>query len=177
MDKSLIRAAITVVVIAAAMFSLGCGKSAKKITVMAMTDVNTSAADPNPAPVSVRLYYLKASQRFSQADFETLYQSDSILAEDLAMETDERQIFPGAEFTIPFEPAKKSPVKYIGIVGLFREHGESGCWRKLVDLKSMKNTLTVRVSGNCVELGAAVKNVPEDSPSSEPASGPKKSEY
>ena len=175
------RFAVVGVLLAGAILFGGCGKPLTKLTVLATADLNSTAEDPNPASVVVKFYYLKDSQRFLDAEFETIYLADSAaFGADLVSPPVERQLFPDSSFVIPFEPRKGSPVKFIGIVGMFREHGEGGCWKRIIDVKALAGNTVVRVTKSCVELGGAEPREPNAKPASESKSGgdsPKKNEY
>lgn len=117
-------------------------------TLQAGADVNPDARK-RASPLVVRLYELRSGAAFESADFVSLFERDQAT---LAAEMGSREEFvlrPGETRTWEKTPAPD--IKYIGVLGAFRDI-ERARWKSIVELKpNSKNIIAIRADGVAVE--------------------------
>jgi type VI secretion system protein VasD len=134
----------------------GCGTSPPKPTrlqgnVVAAVGLNPSISN-RPSPLLLRMYELRSSTAFNQADFMSLYQSDqATLAADLVAR-EEMMLQPGE--TRPFNKQLSPETRFIGVIAVYRNL-ERATWRAVVPVALNKSQqLTVRA--DALALSATV---------------------
>ena len=96
-------------------------------------------------PVLVRVYQLRAKEKFQQATFKTLWKSDKEALEGDLLERKEITIQPGAETELDVDLEVKRGAAYIGVMALFRQPNAEG-WKQVVPAQSSAmNPLTPKV--------------------------------
>lgn len=140
-------------VVALLLVLAGCASPPPKPTQVAAT--LQAAADVNPdvrrraSPLVVRIYELRSGAAFESADFVSLYERDQAT---LAAEMGSREEFvlrPGETKT--WEKTTAPDIKYIGVIGAFRDI-ERARWKSIVELKpNNKNTIAIRADAIAVE--------------------------
>ncbi len=86
-------------------------------------------------PVLVRVYQLRAKEKFQQATFKTLWKSDKEALEGDLLERKEITIQPGAETELDVDLEVKRGAAYIGVMALFRQPNAEG-WKQVVPAQS-----------------------------------------
>jgi type VI secretion system protein VasD len=137
---------------AAALLIAGCAKPPKappppppptsvSASLQAHAGVNPDLRS-RPSPIVIRVYELKSTAAFEAADFASLYDRDQAT---LAAETTGREEFilhPGE--TKPWEKTLGAEVRYIGVLGAFRDIDRAR-WKTVVALKpNTRNVITIR---------------------------------
>lgn len=138
---------------AAAVALPGCsmfssGPATLNATVVATAQVNPDARR-RPSPVVVRVFELKASTLFEQADFVSLFEKDqAVLAAEL-VSREEFVLRPGE--TKPLAKPLSPDTKFIGVMAAFREL-ERARWRVVVPVVAKKkNVVEVNLDGIVVQ--------------------------
>ncbi|MCI0666505.1 MAG: type VI secretion system lipoprotein TssJ [Methylococcaceae bacterium] len=121
----------------------------------------------NATPIVARVYELKSSDGFSNADFFAIYDQDKdILASDIVYR-EELELTPAQSRQIRLEPKPES--RFIGIFGAFRDL-ETAQWRVVEEIPPNKTTvMRVHFAKNSVAIDVAKENPPvaEEVPPSE----------
>lgn len=117
-------------------------------TVVASAQVNPDI-HKRPSPVVVRVFELKSSTLFEQADFVSLFEKDqAVLAGDL-VSREEFVLRPGESkpITKPLSP----DTKFVGVMAAFREL-ERARWRAVVPVVAgKKNEIAIDLDGIVVQ--------------------------
>lgn len=139
--------------VAAAVALPGCsmfksGPPTLNMTVVASAQVNPDARR-RPSPVVVRVFELKASTLFEQADFVSLFEKDqAVLAAEL-VSREEFVLRPGE--TKPLTKPLAPETKFVGVMAAFREL-ERARWRAVVPVVAgKKNVIEVSLDGIVVQ--------------------------
>lgn len=133
----------------------GCSLWSKGTTVngrlTAAADLNPSVSG-RPSPLVLRIYELRSSAAFNQADFMALYQGDqAALAGDLVAR-EEITLQPGE--SRPLKRPLAADTRFIGVVGLFRDL-EHARWRAVAGVVPGKSqALQIRVDALAVTIGS-----------------------
>lgn len=102
-----------------------------------------------PHPVGVRIYYLTATDRFSKADFASLWENDvEVLGEDRVKVT-EVTVVPQKQAEVKL--ARPKGATALGIVANFCRPGE-GCWRKVIPFEGRDGKLLIHLDEGCLSL-------------------------
>lgn len=105
--------------------------------IQAAPDINP-AADGTPSPLVIRIYPLKSTGTFENADFFTLYEKgQSLLASDLTGPLDELDFVPGERKE--YKRTLRDDTKAIGIVAAYREVDQA-VWRAVVQTPAHQTT-------------------------------------
>jgi type VI secretion system protein VasD len=120
-----------------------------KLTIQVAADVNPNASN-RPSPVVVRVYQLKASDKFTQAEYFALGDDPGkVLGPDL-IKIEEYTMQPGENQMFPLSVAGEA--KFVGVVAAFRNFREAQ-WRVVAPSPLKKNALIV-VAKNRVDLSS-----------------------
>ncbi len=144
---------IGVLLVAAAVSGCATDKSAKttpvKIIVQADQQVNPDASG-QPSPVVLRIYELKSTTLFNQAQFFDLFDNDSkVLGADLVAKR-EFELKPGDK--TDFDRDTPVETRYIGVIAGFRL-GDDAQWRSTAEIKPEKNnTIIVKVTAQSISI-------------------------
>ena len=142
-------------VVMAGIILAGCAteKSAKTTPIHFVVEAD-QLVNPNesgdPSPVVVRIYELKATSTFNQAQFFDLLDNDAkVLGPDLVAKR-ELELKPGdrADFK------RDTPVetRYVGVMAGFRT-GDSSQWRKTADIEPERNnSIIVKVAASAISI-------------------------
>lgn len=124
------------------------GPPTLNMTVVASAQVNPDARR-RPSPVVVRVFELKASTLFEQADFVSLFEKDqAVLAAEL-VSREEFVLRPGE--TKPLTKPLAPETKFVGVMAAFREL-ERARWRAVVPVVAgKKNVIEVSLDGIVVQ--------------------------
>jgi type VI secretion system protein VasD len=135
---------------AAAVVALpGCSMFSSGPAVLSTTLVASAQVNPDarrrPSPVVVRVFELKATTLFEQADFVSLFEKDqAVLAAEL-VSREEFVLRPGE--SKPINKPLAPDTKFIGIMAAFREL-ERARWRAVVPVVAgKKNVLEINLDG------------------------------
>ncbi|MGH8550034.1 MAG: type VI secretion system lipoprotein TssJ [Methylococcales bacterium] len=125
--------------------------------------INTSkdlnlTREGSATPIVARVYELKSSDGFSNADFFAIYNQDKdILGGDIVYR-EELALTPGESRQIKLGPKPES--RFIGVFGAFRDL-EAAQWRALEAIPPNKTTvMQVHFSKNSVAIEVAKENPP-----------------
>ncbi len=125
----------------------GCA-STDKVMLTSSRRLN-SCDGSEPHPLSVRVYYLAATDRFSKADFPTLWDDDVKALEDDRIKVSDLTVVPQSQSELKLERPKGA--KAVGFVANFCKPGE-GCWRAVVPLEGHKGKLRLHLDEGCLSL-------------------------
>jgi type VI secretion system protein VasD len=115
---------------------IGCSSDTKKWRVVLMPTSTLNQDDTGGSlPVLVRIYQLRAKEKFQQATFKTLWKSDKEALEGDLLERKEITIQPGAETELDVDLEVKRGAAYIGVMALFRQPSAEG-WKQVVPAQS-----------------------------------------
>jgi type VI secretion system protein VasD len=105
-----------------------------------------------PSPVVVRLYALRASSDFENADFFTLYDDEVAALKDGLLGREEMEIVPGGSLEISREFPPET--RFLGVVAAFRDIDQAR-WRAVTPLnKESKNSVTIELGERSVSIRA-----------------------
>lgn len=149
------RGLVVIGVLLAAAAVTGCAtdKGVKttplQFTVQADQGVNPDASG-QPSPVVVRIYELKSTTQFNQAQFFDLFDNDSkVLGADLIAKR-EFELKPGDN--IEFKRDTPIDTRYIGVIAGFRL-GDDAQWRATVEIKpDDNNRIVVKVTAQAISV-------------------------
>ena len=115
---------------------VGCSSDTKKWQVV-MTPTATLNQDDagSSLPVVVRVYQLKAKDKFQQATFKTLWKNDKEVLEGDLLERKEVTIHPETKTVLDIDLDVKHGAAFIGVMGLFRKPDVDG-WKQLAAAES-----------------------------------------
>jgi type VI secretion system VasD/TssJ family lipoprotein len=147
MDLRIVARAALLLAISAAL--AGCGGTTDRIDITSSPHLNACDEGGSHA-VIVRIYGLKATEKFGDAEFTALWDNDrKVLGDDLATKR-EQTILPGAEgVRIPVPRAES--VVAIGLLANFCDL-KPGCWRKTVYLDKGTTEIVVNLEGTCLAV-------------------------
>lgn len=131
----------------------GCSMFSRGPAMLTTTVVASAQVNPDihkrPSPVVVRVFELKASTLFEQADFVSLFEKDqAVLGGDL-VSREEFVLRPGESkpITKPLSP----DTKFVGVMAAFREL-ERARWRAVVPVVAgKKNEIAIDLDGIVVQ--------------------------
>lgn len=144
---------VGVLLAAAAVAACSTDKSAKttpiKFVVQADQLVNPNTRG-EPSPVVVRIYELKSTTNFNQAQFLELFDNDAKrLGPDLVAKR-EFELKPGDK--VDFERATPAETRNIGVIAGFRL-GDDAQWRTTAEVKPDRdNTIVVKVTAQAISV-------------------------
>lgn len=144
---------VGVLLAAAAVAACSTDKSAKttpiKFVVQADQLVNPNTRG-EPSPVVVRIYELKSTTNFNQAQFFELFDNDAKrLGPDLVAKR-EFELKPGDK--VDFERATPAETRNIGVIAGFRL-GDDAQWRTTAEVKPDRdNTIVVKVTAQAISV-------------------------
>lgn len=142
--RSVPRAALFAAAIAA------CGGCAATDKVLLTSSRRLNSCDGQEAhPVGVRVYYLAATDRFSKADFEALWNDDAATLADDRLKVSDLTVVPQSQSELKLPRPKGA--KAVGFVANFCKPGE-GCWRAVVALEGHKGKLRLHLDEGCLSL-------------------------
>ena len=96
-------------------------------------------------PVVVRVYQLRAKDKFQQGTFKALWKNDKEFLEGDLLDRKEITVRPDAETVLDVEVDVKHGAAFLGVMALFRQPDVEG-WKYLVPAEtSMLNPLTPKV--------------------------------
>lgn len=146
--KTIVARAARSALLAGTIFVLSsCGGTDK---VLLTSSRRLNACDGGePHPVGVRVYYLAATDRFSKADFPTLWENDREALEDDRLSVSDVTVVPQSQAEVKLN--RPDGAKAVGIVANFCKPGE-GCWRQIVPLEGRKGPLRVHLDEGCISL-------------------------
>lgn len=128
------------------LLGVGCSSETKKWRVqMVPTDkINLNDAGDSQ-PVLVRVYQLKARERFQQATFKALWKGDKEVLEDDLVDRKELMVHPEKKADLYIDLDVKHGAAYIGVMALFRQPDVEG-WRQVAETTSSSlNPFTPKV--------------------------------
>jgi type VI secretion system VasD/TssJ family lipoprotein len=137
--------------LAAVLGATGCATT-DRITLTSSPRLNTCEGGGDPHAVVVRIYYLRATDRFTRADFAALWQDDAAALADDRIALEERTVNPRQQLAISLE--RKDAAKAataIGVVANFCRPGE-GCWRRTVPISGGAVKLRVHLDEGCLSI-------------------------
>ena len=147
------RAAVRIACgLAVGAFLGGCGGTTDKITLTSSPRLNTCEGGGDAHPVVVRIFYLKARDRFERADFTALWQDDVATLEGDRIKVEERTLNPKQQITVALKRDEASKgAAAIGVVANFCKPGE-GCWRRWVDIDDDSAEIRVHLDEGCLSI-------------------------
>jgi type VI secretion system protein VasD len=115
---------------------IGCSSDTKKWRVVLMPTNTLNQDDTGGSlPVLVRVYQLRAKEKFQQATFKTLWKSDKEALEGDLLERKEVTIHPGKETELELDLEVKRGATFIGVMAIFRQPNAEG-WKQVVPAQS-----------------------------------------
>jgi len=125
----------------AAVVASGCassGSSPIKVNgfIRASTDINQDT-NGRSSPVVVRVYQLKASVGFEQADFFSIYDNENAALGSDLLARDEFELKPGVSH--PYEKALDPGTRFVGVLAAFRDI-DNARWRAVSALPEQSMT-------------------------------------
>jgi type VI secretion system protein VasD len=115
---------------------VGCSSDTKKWRIVLMPTSTLNQDDAGGSlPVLVRVYQLRAKERFQQATFKTLWKSDKEALEGDLLERKEVTIHPGKETEIDVDLEVKRGAAFFGVMAVFRQPNVEG-WKQVVAARS-----------------------------------------
>jgi type VI secretion system protein VasD len=137
----------------------GCGgggdsAAAPKTTglrfIVTADDLINPDSESQPAPVLVRIYELKSSNAFLQANFFQLLDNDTALLGADLLSKREIEIKPGEKQA--FDRATPVEARYIGAIAGFRE-SDKATWRAVMDIVPQQGgTVVVKLTAQAVSI-------------------------
>ena len=144
--RNIVRAALLLALPAAL---AGCGGTTDRIDITSSQHLN-ACDDSGSHAVILRIYGLKATEKFGDAEFTALWENDrKVLGDDLATKK-ERTILPGSE-SVRIPVPRAEGVVAIGLLANFCEL-KPGCWRKTIDLEKGTTEIVVNLEGTCLAV-------------------------
>jgi type VI secretion system protein VasD len=145
---------ITVILLMLLLNSCGTGDMVKDvfttitkadITIIASANLNPDI-DSRPSPITIRIYELKSSSAFNNADFFALYDRDvSELGADYVAR-DDVEISPGETKQIARELSLDT--RYLGIIAAYRDINNS-VWRRVIEIEPDSNSMiAIKLNNN-----------------------------
>lgn len=146
------------VVFCSALLALGgCGKEGIKPTVVDAVIQAAETLNPDasgrPSPVVVRVYELRSSSIFENADFFSLYEEEAATLGPDLIAHDEMEIQPGQG--LKYDKALDPATRYVGVIAAFRDL-ENARWRDFVKVGDNKRmSLQIGLESTVVTVVAA----------------------
>nr|WP_057924113.1 type VI secretion system lipoprotein TssJ [Burkholderia ambifaria] len=135
----------------------------KQVKVLNVDLTARAALNPDeagrPTSVAVRVYQLKDRTAFDQASYGDLLKNDrAVLAPAWQADTS-TVVNPGASASLS-QPMQRD-TNYVAIVAFYRNPGESGGWKRVVEKKKLDadKPLTLELSTNALRMAGAVPGV------------------
>lgn len=124
----------------------GCSSDSKRWQVILNSTGSLNQDDSGASlPVVVRIYQLRAKDKFQQGTFKALWKADKELLEGDLLDRKEITVRPDAETVLDLELDVKHGASFLGVMALFRKPDVEG-WKYLVPAEtSMFNPLTPKV--------------------------------
>jgi type VI secretion system protein VasD len=121
-------------------------------TVQAASDLNPSVTQ-RPSPLTLRIYELKSSVAFDQADFMTLYRSDQAALGSEVLVREEITLQPGE--SKPYNKQLNVETRFIAVFGAYRNL-EKSTWRAIAAVPAgAKQKLVIRADALAVSVQVA----------------------
>lgn len=103
------------------------------------SDVLNLNPEGQALPVEVRAYLLKSTEKFDEADFNTLWRDDKATLGPTLIKTATFTIFPGEE---KIETVVGPPeLAFVALVGIFRQY-DGDQWKKVIDVRPAVDACT-----------------------------------
>lgn len=120
-----------------------------KPTVVAATLQASATVNPDlrkrPSPIVVRIYELKSSSAFGEADFLSLFERDQATLGAEMGSREEFSLHPGE--TKPWEKTVGADVRFIGVIAAFRDI-ERARWKTLIPVTpNARNVIKIVADG------------------------------
>jgi type VI secretion system protein VasD len=154
------RAALMVLLLSGGASLSGCGMFGAKApaprqpvnvtgTLQAANDLNPSVSQ-RPSPLTLRIYELKSSVSFDQADFMTLYRSDQAALGADVLAREEITLQPGE--SKPYNKLLNAETRFIAVFGAYRNL-EKSTWRAIAAVPpGAKQKLAIRADALAVSV-------------------------
>lgn len=127
----------------------GCSRPRVELAVASQPNVNPDYSG-RPSPVVVKVYELRNSMSFKQADFQTLFEHPMQAMGSDVVAADELIFVPGEARTIAYLPSMDS--RFLGIVAGFRQMGR-GYWRALRPIDALgENRIALELNDSSIIL-------------------------
>lgn len=125
---------------------VGCSSDTKKWRIVMMPTSTLNQDDAGASlPVLVRVYQLRAKEKFQQATFKTLWKNDKeALGGDL-LERKELTVHPGTETELDVDLEVKRGATFFGIMAVFRQPNVEGWKQVMLAQSSALNPFTPKV--------------------------------
>jgi type VI secretion system protein VasD len=119
-------------------------------SLQAASDLNPSVTQ-RPSPLTLRIYELKSSVAFDQADFMTLYRSDQTALGADVLAREEVTLQPGE--SKPYNKLLNAETRFIAVFGAYRNL-EKSTWRAIAAVPngSSKQKLAIRADALAVSV-------------------------
>jgi len=155
---SLLKKCLSISALVMLMYGCGSGAMVKDVfTTITKADITIKASanlnpdiDSRPSPIMLRIYELKSTAAFNNADFFTLYDRDvSELGADYVAR-DDVEINPGESKEIAREFSLDT--RYLGIIAAYRDINNS-VWKRVVEIKPDSNsTILIQLNDNSIKM-------------------------
>ena len=124
----------------------GCSSDSKKWQVVLNSTSSLNQDDSGASlPVVVRVYQLRAKDKFQQGTFKALWKNDKELLEGDLLDRKEITVRPDGEMVLDVDVDVKHGAAFLGVMALFRKPDVEG-WKYLVPAEaSALNPLTPKV--------------------------------
>ena len=125
------------------MLAVGCSSDTKKwrLTLTATQALNQDDSG-EALPVVVRVYQLRAKDKFQQATFKALWKNDKELLEGDLLDRKELTVHPDSETVLDLDLDVKHGAAFFGVMALFRKPDVMS-WKELIPAEaSSLNPLT-----------------------------------
>jgi type VI secretion system protein VasD len=125
---------------------IGCsGDSKKWKLILTATQTLNQDDSGDSLPVLVRIYQLRAKEKFQQATFKALWKNDKELLEGDLLDRKEHMIHPDSQTLVDVDVDIKHGAAFLGVMALFRKPNVED-WKYLVPAEtSFLNPLTPKV--------------------------------
>lgn len=152
--------AIRIIFITALLAAAGCSSTPKppiaqiSLNVQPMINPYTDGIrEPEPRPVTIRIYELKSQTAFSTADYHSLISYYKETLDSDLLNSEEFQLFPGKK--LRFNRTLHPDTRFVGVVSAFRDL-EHARWRATAALPPDESNpeIYVLLEGNQVLIGA-----------------------
>ena len=118
------------------LFSVTACGSTKQELELALRSTNrlNTTQSGQPAPVVVRIYTLRAKDRFEQATFQELWKHDYDFLGDDLLHRKEITVKPDNKHELEITADREKEENYVGLMALFRKH-QPGMWRTVIPIE------------------------------------------
>ena len=117
-------------------FIAGCASDTEKWQVVLKPAASLNQGDQGESlPVIVRVYQLRAKDKFQRATFNSLWKNDKEALEGDVLERKEVTVHPETETRLDIDLDLKHGAVFIGVMALFRKPGVEG-WKQVVAANS-----------------------------------------